>query len=164
MMNLNLLKKNQKKFKFDGNEKYIFNSKNDPPKLTISELGITNNANIFPISKDNSILRKKIQDYYSNYNEKKEKTNYNKEQENSDNINIISITFKTIGGIYTKMNFPPNISLCSVIKKYFLYVRPELLNSSESKKDIIFIYNDGQLNLDDKTSIEMFSNLIEIQG
>ena len=63
MMNLNLLKKNQKKFKFDGNEKYIFNSKNDPPKLTISELGITNNANIFPISKDNSILRKKIQDY-----------------------------------------------------------------------------------------------------
>ena len=125
-------KKIQKQLNLDGSEKYIFNAKNINPKLTISEAGITNNANIFVLG---AKIRNKISENF----------------EENKISNKMYIVFTTTLGTSIGMNVSQDISVGSLLKKYFDRVN---INFMEYKEEISFLYNAMKLDVNDKTSLK----------
>ena len=114
--------------------KFIFNAKNIVPKLTISELGMTNNSNIFMVKKSNNNSNISV-----------------KSQESS--LYKIRIIFKTSQGIILSIPFDYNTSIGSALQKYLIRVNKEDLIRSNQEK-ISFIYNASKLSLNDNRPLK----------
>jgi len=132
-------KKILKKLNITGNGelKFIFNSKNANPKLTVTELGITNNANIFVVKPT------------LNYSETiqislKEETNTN---------DIRAIIFKTTQGANIGMNFESHISIGLAIQKFLMKINKEEFINSPSKR-LAFLYNAKKYDTKDTISLK----------
>ena len=87
-------KKVLKKLNVSGTIKFIFNGKNANPNLTMAELGIENNANIFIVNtKDSKIsLKKEL-------------------LKNSENGLKCNVTFRTSQGTTHNLQFDPDITI-----------------------------------------------------
>lgn len=116
--------------------KFIFNSKNVNAKLTVSELGMTNNCVIFVINsselgQNNAIISLR----------------------NEDKIeNKITLVFKTSSGFTKSISCDSNISTGLALQKFLQKMgKEELINSSEEK--IVFIYNANKLSINEKKSL-----------
>ena len=117
--------------------KFIFNAKKANPKLTITELGITNNANIFvvnTISNNSEIIQISLKE----------------EAKISD---IKTIVFKSTQGANIIMNFESHISIGSAIQKFLMKINKEELISSPSKR-LAFLYNAKRYDTKDKISLK----------
>ena len=113
--------------------KFIFNAKNCVPYLTVSELGMTDNANIFIV---------KILTNNSNT------SNISLKSQESSSFKI-RIIFKTSLGTIFSILFDNETSICSALQKYLIRVnREDLIKSNQEK--IAFIYNGSKLSINDK--------------
>ena len=128
-------KKVLKKLNVSGTIKFIFNGKNANPNLTMAELGIENNANIFiENTKDSKISLKK------------------EPLKNSESGLKCNVTFKTSQGAVHLMILDPNISIGSAITKYLLKVgRENLINISDNK--LMFLFNAKRYTTKDTISL-----------
>ena len=129
-------KKVLKKLNVSGTIKFIFNGKNANPNLTMAELGIENNANIFiENTKDSKISLKK------------------EPLKNSESGLKCNVTFKTSQGAVHLMILDPNISIGSAITKYLLKVgRENLINISDNK--LMFLFNAKRYTTKDTISLK----------
>ena len=130
-------KKVLKKLNIRGNVddlRFIFNAKKAIPSLTVSELGITNNSNIFiviPVSKNVELSLKE-------------------EEYSKDKITVI---FKTTQGSKITMYLDPNMSIGLAIQKYLIRVdNKELINNHEN--NLAFLYNAMRYRPNDTISLK----------
>ena len=132
-------KKILKKLNITGNGelKFIFNAKKANPKLTIAELGIADNANIFVVNtiSNNSEI---IQIYL---------------KEEAKISDIKTIVFKSSQGANIIMNFESHISIGSAIQKFLMKINKEELISSPSKR-LAFLYNAKKYDTKDTISLK----------
>ena len=135
-------KKFLKKVKLSGDIHFIFNAKNVNPVLTISEIGISNNANVFVVGGKIEL--------------KNEENINNVFKSNENSINTINLIFKTIGGKTHNMLFSKDISICFALQKYLITVgRKDLIDSYDKyDKKILFLYNARKLSVKDNTSLK----------
>ena len=141
----------QKRFlrmiKVHGNISYYFNYKKLNLGLTVSQLGIANNSNIFVVGDKNSKIELLEEDLI------------NKDfQDEGDPKNEIQLIFKTTQGRTHKMYFSPQISIGLAIQKYLKRVyREESIDSIDKK--VVFLFNAKRLSVKDKTSLNvLFKN------
>jgi len=128
-------KKILKKINNPSDIKFIFNAKNTIPNLTVSELGMTDNANIF-------MVKVKISNNNSNT------SNISLKSQESSSFKI-RIMFKTSQGVLLNIPFDNEISVGSALQKYLIRVnREDLIKSNQEK--IVFIYNASKLSINDK--------------
>ena len=129
-------KKVLKKLNVSGTIKFIFNAKNANPNLTMAELGIENNANIFIVNtKDSKISLKK------------------EPLKNSESGLKCNVAFKTTQGTIHNLYFDPDITIGSAIAKYLLRVgRDDLINISEDR--IAFVFNAKRYTTKDTISLK----------
>ena len=136
-------KKVLKKLNVSGTIKFIFNGKNANPNLTMAELGIENNANIFiENTKDSKISLKK------------------EPLKNSESGLKCNVAFKTTQGTFWNLQLDPDITIGSAITKYLLRVgRDDLINISDNK--IIFLFNAKRYTTKDTISLkELFKGFM----
>ena len=130
-------KKVLKKLNISGNAddlKFIFNAKKAIPSLTISELGITNDSNIF-------IVKTSLKNVEISLKE---------EEYSSDKITVI---FKAILGSIATMYLAQNISIGLAIQKYLIRVdKKELINNHEN--NLAFLYNAKRYRPNDTISLK----------
>ena len=130
-------KKVLKRLNIKGNAdelKFIFNAKNTIPTLTIAELGITNNANIFVVNTNFSNVEISLKD----------------EENPKDRI---TISFKTSYGTNLTMQLESDISIGLAIQKYLIRVgKKELIKTHE--KNITFLYNAQRYRPNDTKSLK----------
>ena len=113
--------------------KFIFNAKNTIPNLTVSELGMTNNAHIFIVMAS-----------HNNSNT----SNISLKSQESSSFKI-RIMFKTSQGSLLNIPFDNEISIGSAFQKYLIRVnREDLIKSNQEK--IVSIYNTSKLSINDK--------------
>jgi len=123
-----------------GNLKFIFNCKEVNPILTVSELGMFNNSNIFVLG--NKFELKKEENFKKDL----------KDEEEEDLTNKKQLIFKTTQGINHTMYFSPHISIGLAIQKYLKRVgRLDLIDSCD--KRLAFLYNASQFTIKDKTTL-----------
>ena len=117
--------------------KFIFNSKNTIPNLTVSELGMTNNAHIFIVMAS-----------HNNSNT----SNISLKSQESSSFKI-RIMFKTSQWILLNIPFDNEISIGSALQKYLIRVnREDLIKSNQEK--IVFIYNASKLSINDNRRLK----------
>ena len=129
-------KKVLKKLNVTGTIKFIFNAKNVNPNLTMAELGIENEANIFIVKTlDSKIsLKKEL-------------------LKNSENGLKCNVAFKTTQGAFHNLQLDPDITIGSAITKYLLRVgRDDLINISEDR--ITFLFNARRYTTKDTISLK----------
>ena len=132
-------KKILKKINDPSDIKFIFNAKNTIPNLTVSELGMTDNANIF-------MVKVKISNNNSNT------SNISLKSQESSSFKI-RIMFKTSQGILLNIPFDNEISIGSALQKYLIRVnREDLIKSNQEK--IVFIYNASKLSINDNRRLK----------
>ena len=113
--------------------KFIFNAKNTIPNLTVSELGMTNNAHIFIVMASHNTSNT---------------SNISLKSQESSSFKI-RIMFKTSQGVLLNIPFDNEISVGSALQKYLIRVnREDLIKSNQEK--IVFIYNASKLSINDK--------------
>ena len=129
-------KKVLKKLNVTGTIKFIFNAKNANPNLTMAELGIGNNANIFIVKTlDSKISLKK------------------EPIKNSENGLKCNVAFKTTQGTSQILQLDPDITIGSAITKYLLRVgRDDLINISDDR--IAFLFNTKRYTTKDTISLK----------
>ena len=114
--------------------KFIFNAKKTFPSLTVSELGITNDSNIFiviPVSKNVELSLKE-------------------EEYSKDNFTLI---FKTTTDYKITMHLNQNMSIGLAIQKYLIRVdKKELINNHEN--NLAFLYNAKRYRPNDTISLK----------
>ena len=141
-------KKVLKKLNVTGEIRFIFNVKKINPTLAVSELGITNNSNVFIVSC--------VGIGSSNHNHNRFKISL-KEKEDmfSPKKNVMFICTK---GLKTLMILEENISIGLAIKKYLMRVGiEELINDSDNK--IAFIYSGKRYKINDNIKLkDLFEN------
>ena len=134
-------KKVLKRLNIRGNAddlKFIFNAKKAIPSLTISELGITNDSNIF-------IVKTSLKNVEISLKE---------EEYSSDKITVI---FKATLGSIATMYLDPNISIGLAIQKYLIKVdKKELINDHENY--FAFLYNAKRYRPNDTISLKSLFN------
>ena len=117
--------------------KFIFNAKNTIPNLTVSELGMTDNAHIFIVKK-------------SNNNSNTSNISLKSQESSSFKIRIM---FKTSQGSLLNIPFDNEISIGSALQKYLIRVnREDLIKSNQEK--IVFIYNASKLSINDNRRLK----------
>ena len=132
-------KKILKKINDPSDIKFIFNAKNTIPNLTVSELGMTDNANIF-------MVKVKISNNNSNT------SNISLKSQESSSFKI-RIMFKTSQGVLLNIPFDNEISVGSALQKYLIRVnREDLIKSNQEK--IVFIYNASKLSINDNRRLK----------
>jgi hypothetical protein len=132
-------KKILKKINNPSDIKFIFNAKNTIPNLTVSELGMTDNANIF-------MVKVKISNNNSNT------SNISLKSQESSSFKI-RIMFKTSQGVLLNIPFDNEISVGSALQKYLIRVnREDLIKSNQEK--IVFIYNASKLSINDNRRLK----------
>ena len=120
--------------------KFIFNAKNTIPNLTVSELGMTNNAHIFIVMASHNTSNT---------------SNISLKSQESSSFKI-RIMFKTSQGVLLNIPFDNEISVGSALQKYLIRVnREDLIKSNQEK--IVFIYNASKLSINDK---RLFKDII----
>ena len=113
--------------------KFVFNAKNTIPNLTVSELGMTNNAHIFIVMASHNTSNT---------------SNISLKSQESSSFKI-RIMFKTSQGVLLNIPFDNEISVGSALQKYLIRVnREDLIKSNQEK--IVFIYNASKLSINDK--------------
>ena len=132
-------KKILKKINNPSDIKFIFNAKNTIPNLTVSELGMTDNANIFMVK-----VKK------SNNNSNTSNISLKSQESSSFKIRIM---FKTSQGSLLNIPFDNEISIGSALQKYLIRVnREDLIKSNQEK--ITFIYNASRLSINDNRRLK----------
>ena len=130
-------KKVLKRLNIKGNAdelEFIFNSKNVVPSLTVSELGITNDSNVFIVIP----------------NLKNVEVSLKEEEYSNDKITVI---FKTSQGINVTLYLDPNMTIGLAIQKYLIRVsKKELINNHEKK--LVFLYNATSYTANDTISLK----------
>ena len=115
----------------------MFNAKNIIQNLTVSELGMTDNAHIFIVKK-------------SNNNSNTSNISLKSQESSSFKIRIM---FKTSQGILLNIPFDNEISIGSALQKYLIRVnREDLIKSNQEK--ITFIYNASRLSINDNRRLK----------
>ena len=114
--------------------KFIFNAKNAIPLLTVSELGMTNDSNVFIV----------IPPF------KNVEVSLKEEEYSKDNFTLI---FKSTQGSIITMYLDPNISIGLAIQKYLIRVdKKELINNHEN--NLAFLYNAMRYRPNDTKSLK----------
>ena len=117
--------------------KFIFNAKNTIPNLTVSELGMTNNAHIFIVMASHNTSNT---------------SNISLKSQESSSFKI-RIMFKTSQGSLLNIPFDNEISIGSALQKYLIRVnREDLIKSNQEK--IVFIYNASKLSINDNRRLK----------
>ena len=129
-----------KKVNVSGQVKFIFNAKPTSSKLTVSELGMSNNSVIFML----------------NTNKNNGKISLKEEEISKNQINVV---FKTSQGAILSMFFDPNISIGTAIKKCFIKIGGDEVVESYKKK-LYFLYNAKRYTTEDKIILkDLFKNI-----
>ena len=128
-----------KKVNILGQVKFIFNEKPISSKLTVSELGMSNNSVILML----------------NTNKNNGKISLKEEEISTYKINVV---FKTTQGAALSMLFDPNISIGTAIKKCFLKIGGDEVFESYKQK-LYFLYNARKYTTEDKIILkDLFKN------
>ena len=124
--------------------KFIHNAKNLNLDLTVAENGIINNSTIFVIKTQNIMIPR------NHININLEQNNENKKEKR------IHVKFITTKGMSTYISFNENGSIRDLLFTYFKRIdRPELINRLMNR-DLVFIWNGGQLKINDTRKVKDF--------
>ena len=134
------------KIKNFKNIKFIYNAKSVPPNLTLCEVGIIDNANIFIVT------TRGVNGPTEENQENNESSDSNSQsEEQNDSSNIINVNFKNVSGSNILMSFKDNITIEEALK---LYLEKSDLNIDV--QDMIFICHGSIIKVDDKRLLKEY--------